>query len=173
MTSYVSIPNGDIDQDSPITQPLMTALRDNPIAIAEADSTVPESLRSTELLGTLTTTSGSTQTLSGLVLTRYRSLWISINGVSATNNYAFRFAGNSITAATVSAFIFVDGYIQLNLENGVFISNLDSTPAYRVITSTTDVFVGKSIYTNASTSISFSVSAGTFDAGSIKIYGVK
>lgn len=35
MTSYVAIPNGDIDQDSPVTQPLMTALRDNPIAITE------------------------------------------------------------------------------------------------------------------------------------------
>ena len=41
MTSYVAIPNGDIDQDSPVTQPLMTALRDNPIAIAEGDNTAP------------------------------------------------------------------------------------------------------------------------------------
>lgn len=41
MTTYVSIPNGDIDQDSPITQPLMTALRDNPLAIAEGDTTAP------------------------------------------------------------------------------------------------------------------------------------
>lgn len=41
MTSYVSIPNGDIDQDSPITQPLMTALRDNPIAIAEGATGAP------------------------------------------------------------------------------------------------------------------------------------
>lgn len=44
MTSYVAIPNGDIDQDSPITQPLMTALRDNPIAIAEGDDTAPRIL---------------------------------------------------------------------------------------------------------------------------------
>lgn len=41
MTSYVSIPNGDIDQDSPITQPLMTALRDNPIAITEGATGAP------------------------------------------------------------------------------------------------------------------------------------
>jgi hypothetical protein len=41
MTSYVAIPNGDIDQDSPITQPLMTALRDNPIAITEAAPGAP------------------------------------------------------------------------------------------------------------------------------------
>lgn len=44
MTSYTAIPNGDIDQDSPITQPLMTALRDNPIAMAEGDDPAPRIL---------------------------------------------------------------------------------------------------------------------------------
>ncbi|HCZ00185.1 MAG: hypothetical protein A3D16_12110 [Rhodobacterales bacterium RIFCSPHIGHO2_02_FULL_62_130] len=34
-TAYTGIPNGDIDQDSPVTQELITALRDDPIAIAE------------------------------------------------------------------------------------------------------------------------------------------
>lgn len=41
MTTYVPIPNGDIDQDSPGTQPLFTALRDNPTAIAEGDTLAP------------------------------------------------------------------------------------------------------------------------------------
>jgi hypothetical protein len=41
MTSYTAIANGDIDQDSPVTQPLVTALRDNPIAIAEGASGAP------------------------------------------------------------------------------------------------------------------------------------
>jgi len=41
MTTYTSIPNSDIDQDSPVTQPLMTALRDNPIAITEGASGAP------------------------------------------------------------------------------------------------------------------------------------
>ena len=35
MTAYVAIPNGDIDQDSPVSQPLMQALRDNPLAMFE------------------------------------------------------------------------------------------------------------------------------------------
>lgn len=35
MTTYTAIPNSDIDRDSPITEPLMTLLRDNPIAITE------------------------------------------------------------------------------------------------------------------------------------------
>lgn len=41
MTTYTAITNGQIDQDSPITQPLMTALRDNPIALAEGASGAP------------------------------------------------------------------------------------------------------------------------------------
>lgn len=41
MTTYTTIPDTDIDQDSPVTQPLMTALRDNPIAIAEGSAGAP------------------------------------------------------------------------------------------------------------------------------------
>lgn len=41
MTAFVAIPNGDIDQDSPVTQELCTALRDNPLAIAEGSTGAP------------------------------------------------------------------------------------------------------------------------------------
>lgn len=41
MTTYTAIPNGDIDQDSPLTQPLLTALRDNPIAAREGATGAP------------------------------------------------------------------------------------------------------------------------------------
>lgn len=41
MTTYTAIILGQIDQDSPVTQPLVTALRDNPIAIAEGASGAP------------------------------------------------------------------------------------------------------------------------------------
>jgi len=41
MTTYSPISNTEIDQDSPITQPLVTALRDNPIAISEGASSAP------------------------------------------------------------------------------------------------------------------------------------
>ena len=42
MTTYTTVPNSDIDQDSPVTQPLLTALRDNPLAIAEGTSGAPK-----------------------------------------------------------------------------------------------------------------------------------
>ena len=41
MTTYSPISNTELDQDSPITQPLMTALRDNPIAISEGATSAP------------------------------------------------------------------------------------------------------------------------------------
>jgi len=41
MTTYTNIPDADIDQDSPVTQPLMTALRDNLLSVAEGDATAP------------------------------------------------------------------------------------------------------------------------------------
>lgn len=41
MTAYVSIPNGDVDPESPITTSLMVALRDNPTAIMEKASGAP------------------------------------------------------------------------------------------------------------------------------------
>ena len=42
MTTYTTITNAEIDQDSPITQPLLTALRDNPIALAEGAAGAPK-----------------------------------------------------------------------------------------------------------------------------------
>lgn len=42
MTTYTAIPNSDVDQDSPVTQTLVTLLRDNPIAITEGASGAPK-----------------------------------------------------------------------------------------------------------------------------------
>ena len=41
MTAFVDITNNEIDQDSPVTQPLMVALRDNPVAITEGAAGAP------------------------------------------------------------------------------------------------------------------------------------
>jgi hypothetical protein len=41
MTTYTTIPNEDIDQDSSVTQTLMTLLRDNPIALSEGSAGAP------------------------------------------------------------------------------------------------------------------------------------
>ncbi len=41
MTSYSAIANSEIDQDSPVTEPLLTKIRDNPIAISEGATGAP------------------------------------------------------------------------------------------------------------------------------------
>ena len=166
MTTYVTIPNTDIDQDSPVTQPLMTALRHNPISIAEADSSVDPLLLPSVLLGTLTTTSGSTQTLSSLTLTPYKFLIATLSGVSGSSTGAFTFGGQTISNTyTVSETAY--GVIFINLLNGdgMAVSGPPGVAgsAYGVNTS----------YTTATTSVSFGITAGLFDAGSVRIYGVK
>lgn len=42
MTSYTAITNAAIDQDSPVDEDLVQALRDNPIAMAEGASNAPK-----------------------------------------------------------------------------------------------------------------------------------
>ena len=160
------IPNIDIDQDSPITQPLVTALRDGPLAIAEADASAPLDLLPSVLLGTLTTTSGSTQTLSSLTLTPYRFLIATLSGVSGSGTGAFTFGGQTISDTYTTAQT-AYGVIFINLLNGdgMAVSGPPGAAgsAYGVNTS----------YTTATTSVSFGITAGLFDAGSVRIYGVK
>lgn len=115
------------------------------------------------LLGTLTTTSGTTQTLSGLTFTDYKSLYIVITGVSFTTAAAMTLGGVTFCANTGLASGVVDGYSILDLTNGIFNTTSEGSSLR------TDI--GNTSYSNATTSIVFA--GGTFDAGSIKVYGVK
>lgn len=129
-------------------------------------------LSSITLLGTITTTSGSSVTLSGLDLTPYKRLSIVCNGVSGSNaspsiitlnGYQFFRSNLSADAAAVAW-----GGGSIDLASGVFWSS-------SLITGTVNGLAsgGESGLTTASTSITFAISAGTFDAGSIIVYGVK
>lgn len=119
------------------------------------------------LLGTLTTTSGSTQTLSGLTLTGYKALFISFNAVSCTG------AGNININTSYKVGPYLDGASDvasgiswLDLSNGVVGSAINVNSYPYTAGSVTNI-------TTASTSISFNSPATTsFDAGSIKVYGV-
>ena len=42
MATFTTIPDTDLDANSPITEPMMLALRDNPVAIASGDATAPK-----------------------------------------------------------------------------------------------------------------------------------
>lgn len=124
-------------------------------------------------LGTITTTSGSSASLSGLTLTGYKQLQFFINGVSgSTTTLSLRLNGYfvaSVNSGSATDGTFGNGTI--DLFDGVFGSS------HSVHNGTTLVSTGSggglSGVTTASTSITFTISAGTFDAGSIRIYGVK
>ena len=122
------------------------------------------------LLGTLTTTSGTAHTLSGLDLTSYKTLWVTINGVSHTDGsdraalaigdgssqveLTYRFTGNS--------FLNTIGFVDLS--NGIS-EGIDGLSAR----------AGDTGLRTTSTSITFDwfPSTETFDAGDITVYGMK
>jgi autotransporter family porin len=127
------------------------------------------------LLGTLTTTSGTTQTLSGLTLTGYKQVQIVGSGVSTTfvggqaggvllgpNNNRLTNDG-AVGADTIDFIAFVD------LTTGIYtssysVSNLTVNPS---------IYVRTSGLSTASTSIVLSLTNSTsFDAGTVRIYGV-
>lgn len=161
MTTYTTITNALVAVGAKPFATTIQALRDNPIAIGEADATVPAGLLPTVLLGTVTTTSGTSQTLSSLILTPYRFLLLWGIGVDPSGSAT---AGNvvvgslsmfSSTRTTPGAFMV---WIDLATGTGIAMGNPEVS--------------GASGITNVSTSITFTA-AQTFAAGSIKVYGVK
>lgn len=167
MTTFTSVGTASLAVGKPFTSATALAFRDNPIAIAECDPSVALSLLPTVLLGTLTTTSGAAQTLSGLTLTPYKFVRLVFNGVSistAANFYVSVVAVASV--ALVSSVELIYGFCDIDLSNGVgvILSSFSTTQK---------VAGGATGYSTATTSITVTATAGTFDAGSIKIYGVK
>jgi hypothetical protein len=144
------------------------------------------------LLSTLTTTSGTTQSATGLAASTYRKYYIEIDGVSFTSNAALTVAisgdngSNYGTAVTISAASTADaqtrdgafeiGGINIptrygaNFLGGSIQVSTASGTAGPVLTA---VILGKATTgaTGAVDAIRFA--GGTFDAGEIRIYGVK
>lgn len=126
---------------------------------------------SVTLLGTLTTTSGASQTLSGLDLTTYKFLRLVVKGVSS-NTTSTSLGVTGLTSAISSALSSVSatwhGIVDVDLDAGVYAASVQMS---------TDVAVtgkaGASTLTTATTSVTVSISAGAFDAGSVLVYGVK
>jgi len=180
MPSYIAINNSEIDPDSPITADLLTKYRDNPLAVFTDDPSIPSNLKQTtyKLLGTLTTTSGNTQTLSGLDLTRYNSIFALFKEVSAgATGGSLRLGstgGAAISAALGSSANGFTGYFQTELSTGVAYSYISEKPSLSNLVAVTSMYAGiQGTITTTSTSISFAISSGSFDGGSIVIYGIK
>ena len=120
------------------------------------------SANSMTLLDTVATTSGNSASTGTLNLTPYRKLFISLNGISASagtigvllNGITFFTLG---TAATASS-----AWADIDLATGIGLKATASVPSSDAMGITT-----------ATTVLTFTTSSGTFDAGSIQIYGIK
>ena len=99
MTAYVAIANGEIDQDSPGTQPLFTALRDNPIAISEGASGAPRILDAA--LDTTASNTGRDWILARLALMATDTIgslvWASTPNSLTTVAFGSTIAGSNLT----------------------------------------------------------------------------
>lgn len=147
-----------------------------PLRVAEAISALTTN-QSIYLLGTLTTTSGTSQTLSSLVLTDYKFLRLSIEGVSLngiTGSPFLRFGTNSarqITAALASASNQWRGQVVIDLATGMYVA--DTAQENSTDSAAAASYAGYSGITTASTSLTISSSQNSYDLGSIKVYGEK
>jgi hypothetical protein len=119
------------------------------------------------LLGTLTTTSGATQTFSGLDLSTYKFVLFSIEGISPVGSETLKLGGQDISIANATA---LKGLVWLELTAGYatsMLTDVGDTPPGAVYTADTT-------YSTASTSLAFTWSGSAdFDAGTIRAWGFK
>lgn len=179
MTSYITITDAETDPSAPLTSELAKKWRDNTVAIAEKDTSVPTGLRLGYWpLGTINTTSGSSQTLSGLVLTNYTALFLEVRRVipnSSLTNYSIRL--NSTTGPQISnnydgtgAWY---GTALIMLGEGIFSSSIAAAGQTAPVSGGAGTFGGDCNITNASTSITVALSNNSFTSGSVLVYGVR
>jgi hypothetical protein len=145
---------------------------DAPTKNAVRDKIESLSISSFTLLGTITTTSLSSQGLTSLDLTTYKQVVCHVNDVSITAVATMNLNAIAITPSLGGAGNNFSGMITLMLNNSQGITHIAAyTPALTVI-GATSVLHNSGIST-ASTAITFTTSSGTFDSGSITVYGVK
>lgn len=132
------------------------ALRDNLLAALEGDSSVPDLLKLTIPYGTLATTSGATQALTGLDLTQVNRLFL-VFSLTLTASATVSVAGVVASGAAIGH----KGIVYVDVQTGIFAANLGSTS-----------IVGDTSITDATTSIAISCGAN-FNSGSVVFYGVR
>jgi hypothetical protein len=162
MTTWYNHAATAFDPETGLFSEDLKALITNPIAIGEADSTVPLNLLPTVFLGSANTTSGASVTLSGLALAPYKTLKVFANISASTpgGSGVVSINGASVASNGGSAALWV-GIIEVDLFGGIAGSTLFGASG------------GVAALTNASTSVTVAISGGTFNGGSFRVYGCK
>lgn len=128
------------------------------------------STNSLTLLATLNTTSGTSQTASGLTLTSYKTLYITITGISASTaiSTALQLEGIDLTGSGNFNGTNNKGFVNIDLTTGIGVPQI-LRGAANVGVAIFDSSIG-----TGTTSLTFAWNGGhSFDAGQILIYGVK
>jgi hypothetical protein len=132
------------------------------------------------LLGTLTTTSGTTQTLSGLTLTSYKQIYAVVNKVSGTSASSVSLRLNSVSGPYISPEQSPtqewSGTCYIDLTSGIVAGVISVYAAGTTDGNPSNDRVYKSVQTTvttAATSITFAIAGGNFDLGTITVYGVQ
>ena len=122
------------------------------------------------LLGTLTMTSGASQSLSGLTLTGYKQLFFDVNEVSHNNGSSTTISiGAGQIMSAVSAANVINGGATVSLWSGLALPQMTRN----TLPAASDGVIAQTGYSTATTTVTVSVGAGAFDLGSIRVYGVK
>jgi hypothetical protein len=127
----------------------------------------------TTFLGTISTASGASASLGTLTLTGYQFVELWFNGVSHSGSNDTWLIGNStsddveFTGGSITTTHTMFGCVRIDLATGIGCTNLSQTNG-------TGGGMGgfDSAITTASTTISIAPNSGSWDAGSIRIYGV-
>lgn len=144
-------------------------------------SAAPPASGGMTLLGTIATTSGSSVSLTSLILTSYKQIQLVFNGVSSSSTSGnFRITDPDSTLLTLTAVSStvnarICGICIIDLASGVLNFNVNnnviSTPQLPNTGNVTQF--GITTFSTSSTSFTFSLSTGSFDLGSILVYGVR
>ena len=142
---------------------------------ASAPSWATFSSGGTDFLGSITTTSGTSQALTGLTLTGYKYLQLFYNNISTNNNLTLTSLNgtqiyNQVGDMAASAF----GTSIIDLNAGWF-STVTANIAVNAgnVSESGNSRSGKLNVTTATTALTFTNNVGNFDAGSIRVYGAK
>jgi hypothetical protein len=173
-----------LDLKAPLASPALTGTPTAPTATAGTNTTQVATTafalansNSQTLLGTLTTTSGSTQTLSSLVLTTYSQLLFEFIGVSGTTtSFNIQIGAATVLQSSSSStsfwgFVTVPLYTSAVAVPLIFIGTSGLASA-TITNAGGDARLSQIGYTTATTSVSLTCTT-VFDAGSVRIYGVK
>lgn len=127
------------------------------------------------LLGTITTTGGTSAPLGSLDLTGYKFLIASFDGVSSSSNgFGLTFPETGVTvAASVNQSDSVRGTVIIDLSTGAGSANLGPATSAAPSSAVATPYALNTTLSTASTSVAVGVSVGTFDAMSITVYGLK